>query len=100
MSSSATAAKVLDTTRRVFAQELVAKIAGALGAELTSWEPSVAVEWVYCNLLLNGYSIRIGASTGGVVSCNGDPFTKTGRVLADDHATILKLIQECIQRGY
>lgn len=78
---------------RCNAQSLVAKVCDELGAELTGWCPSAAEQWEYARLDVDGITLQIGASTGGVVSVNGDPFTPSDRVLNLTEEEVLKSIQ-------
>ena len=57
------------------AQEIVKGIATQIGGQLSQWRNSIAPEWEYAKLTIGDAGFTIGASTGGVVSVNGDPFT-------------------------
>lgn len=47
------------------------------GGSRSQWVPKNEGTWEYCNVALSGvqHPLRVGVSTGGVVSINGDPFT-------------------------
>lgn len=57
------------------AQAVVAHVAAKHHASLSDWVPSQAVEWAYATLQIGSVSMQIGASTGGVISIDGDPYT-------------------------
>lgn len=63
-------------TTQAEAQALAARVAGEMGATLGEWMQSQAKEWVN-NVMTadDGRAVRVSASTGGVVSIEGDPFT-------------------------
>lgn len=44
------------------------------GGALSGWTPS-GEHWEYTNLQIGSTQMRVGVSTGGVVSVNGHPFT-------------------------
>lgn len=58
------------------AKALVARVAGELQGSVGLWVPSEAKQWVKSMVTLeDGRSVRVAASTGGVVQVNGYPFT-------------------------
>ncbi|ACT52081.1 KfrB domain-containing protein [Methylovorus glucosotrophus] len=62
------------------AQNIVKEIASKFGISLTAWVPNDAFAgpWEFADAEFEGKSIRLGASGGGVVQVNRDPFTPTG----------------------
>jgi hypothetical protein len=78
---------------RARAQEIVKNIADQFGGKLTPWHNSVAPEWEYAKLTIGEIGFTVGASTGGVVSVNGDPFTMGDRKLNVTPETMLASIQ-------
>lgn len=62
---------------RFFVEEVVDELGGSLSA----WEPcnpETVGYWEYANAGFNGVVVRVGVSSGGVVSVNGHPFTPDG----------------------
>lgn len=49
-------------------------VAKKLGGRISDWVQS-GENWKYADLTIGASTMRIGTSTGGVVSVNGDPFT-------------------------
>lgn len=67
---------IKDSQDQPEAKALTARVAAELGGLLGDWRQAQANEWQTNNLTLpDGRSVRVAASTGGVVSVNGDPFT-------------------------
>lgn len=69
-----------------------------LGAELTSpdWLSRSSHEWEYNMLMIGKVVIPVGISTGGVISFEGDPFTKKERLLNITPAAVIQSISEQI----
>lgn len=68
------------------AKLMVHHLAEKHGIVLSDWKPSAAIEWEYCDGHIGGSSdvtLRIGASTGGTVQLNGDPYTPDRRFAND-----------------
>lgn len=83
------------------AMEIVERIAGELGAELTAWESSdssVAGDWRYATLGVAKIEIRISVSQGGIVQIDGDPFTKDTRALHDNYDAVLTSIASLVPK--
>lgn len=78
----------------------VLAVANELSGTLSAWEKIGSFGWEYCHLLVDSYSLRIGISTGGVVSVNGDPFTpfSDGRRINSSLETILVSCRSPLQR--
>lgn len=60
---------------------LAEKVVNDLGGSLSAWEPcspETAGYWEYANAGFDGVEVRVGVSSGGVVSVNGRPFTPNG----------------------
>ena len=75
------------------AKQIVERVAGKLNADLTQWEQKSAIEWVYTTCSIDQRSVRVGASTGGVISINGSPHTvDTRRVIRNNHLFELTLL--------
>lgn len=63
-------------TTQAEAQALAERVAGEMGAALDDWVQTQAKEWARTVMTTeDGKIIRLGASTGGVVSVEGDPLT-------------------------
>ncbi len=75
------------------AQEIVKGIATQIGGQLSQWRNSIAPEWEYAKLTIGDAGFTIGASTGGAVSVNGDPFTIGERKLSITPETMLESIR-------
>ncbi|MFZ7321311.1 hypothetical protein [Comamonas jiangduensis] len=60
---------------RTQAQNIVGTLARSVGAVVGEWCAGAAKEWLYTDMHIQGRKISVGASTGGVVSFDGDPFT-------------------------
>lgn len=70
---------------------LAQRVAGLFGASLADWVQGQAREWVHTTLTTpEGKTIRLGASTGGVVSVDGFPFTP-------DDARILNVTDKALE---
>lgn len=52
---------------------ILSDAAGTLGGRLSGFTQSGS-NWQYADLTIDGETLRVGVSTGGVVSVNGDPF--------------------------
>lgn len=85
---------------RARAQEIVKGIADQVGGQLSQWRNSIAPEWEYARLTIGDMGFTIGASTGGVVSVNGDPFTMGERKVAITPESILESIQARAKRAF
>lgn len=60
---------------------LAEKVVNDLGGSLSVWEPcspEIVGYWEYANAGFDGVEVRVGVSSGGVVSLNGRPFTPDG----------------------
>lgn len=90
----------LKPTAQAKAQALAERVAGDMGATLESWVQSQAKEWVSSVMTTtDGRSIRLSASTGGVVSVNGDPFTPDAeRTLNETHEAVAFSMQTAVDR--
>jgi hypothetical protein len=82
------------------AQALAQRVAGAMGATLGDWVQAQAKEWVRSTMTTpDGRAIRVSASTGGVVSINGDPFTPDAdRILNVSDAAVAVSMRVAIER--
>ena len=80
---------------RANAREAVAQVASALHAKLSAWRYSAAPEWEYATLTVGESVLTVGASTGGVISVNGQPFT--GGVLIQTPEHTLKAVRQHLQ---
>lgn len=68
------------------------------GAHRSSWEQSVSFEWQYATLTIRGHNLRVGVSTGGVVSFDGDPFVPSSRLLCTTLETASQSLNERLMR--
>ncbi len=68
------------------AKTLIKDAAEKLNLDLSEFKQSAAKEWQYCTV--NGMELSIGASTGGIVSFNGDPFNRVNMHLNDNYIDI------------
>ena len=57
---------------------------------------STAAQWDYAVLNVSGHELSVGASSGGVVSLNGDPFTPGERKLNTTLANVEKSLGEAV----
>lgn len=60
---------------------LTENVVEQLGGSLSAWEPcspETLGYWEYANASFNGAVVRVGVSSGGVVSLDGHPFTPDG----------------------
>ena len=86
------------SARRAEAIAQVVAIAESMGATtIGPWEQSAAVEWQYSNMVIGGVTVRIGASTGGVVQVEGDPFDPL-RNLNDNEASMRSSIAAAVAK--
>lgn len=69
-----------NSTNILKAQSLVKDIAEKFGISVSAWIPNEAFagQWEFADAEFEGEVIRLGASGGGVVQVNRDPFTPTG----------------------
>ncbi|MCW5236566.1 YdgA family protein [Verminephrobacter eiseniae] len=88
-------------TTQAEAQGLAQRVAGEMNATLGDWVQSQAKEWVRSTMTTpDGKAIRVSASTGGVVSINGDPFTPDGdRILNVTHEAVSVSMQVVVDRA-
>lgn len=84
-----------ENERQAQAKTMVDNLASA--GSLTAWEQSTAREWQYANLTVHGHTLRVGASTGGVVSFNGDPFVPSSRALCITLSEITQSLNERLE---
>lgn len=82
------------------AQALALRVAGTMGATLGDWVQAQAKEWVRSTMTTpDGKAVRVSASTGGVVSINGDPFTPdANRILNVSDAAVAVSMRVAIDR--
>jgi len=66
----------LDAKTMAEGKLLIDSIKSDMGFALSEWEVS-GENWQYANITSEDSVVRIGVSSGGVVSVNGDPFTPT-----------------------
>ena len=62
---------------------LAKEIAKSFDGTFSSWVPSsqeIIGNWQYANLTIGNVFIRVGVSSGGVVSLDGHPFSPDGKV--------------------
>lgn len=62
------------------AKVMVTAMAEATKGELSDWEQSQAKQWQYADLKIGDEVLRVGASTGGVVSVDGRSHTPEGHL--------------------
>lgn len=88
-------------TTQAEARALAERVAGEMGATLDDWVQSQAKEWVRTVMTTeDGKAIRLGASTGGVVSIEGDPFTPgADRALNVTHEAVSLSMQAAVARA-
>lgn len=77
---------------RANARDAVAQAATELHARLSAWRYSAAPEWEYATLTVGEVHLTVGASTGGVISINGQP--STGGELIQTTELALKAVQQ------
>ena len=89
-----------EATTQAEAQALAQRAAGEMNATLDDWVQSPAKEWVRSTMTTpDGKTIRVSASTGGVVSINGDPFTPDGdRILNVTHEAVATSMRIAVDR--
>ena len=75
----------------------VEELATSLGS-LDPWVQSQAAEWKYATLTIQSHQFRIGVSTGGVVSINGDPFVPSSRAIVIGKDGISQSITERLEQ--
>lgn len=88
-------------TTQAEAKALAQQVASEMDATLSDWVQSQAKEWVRSTMTSpDGKAIRVSASTGGVVSINGDPFTPDGdRILNITHDAVAVSMQVALDRA-
>lgn len=88
-------------TTQAEAQALAERVVGELGATMDNWVQSQAKEWVRTVMTTeDGRAIRLSASTRGVVSIEGDPFTPgADRVLNVTHEAVSQSMQAAVNRA-
>jgi hypothetical protein len=74
--------------QRVAMEDHAEKAARELGGTLSAWEQSAAKEWQYATFTQGVKTLRIGASTGGVVSVDGHPFDPDNQLILSLKQTI------------
>ena len=84
--------RTMDDAKRIVTQL-------AIGAHLTEWEGSASPFWQYATLTVGEHSFRVGVSSGGVISFNGDPFTPTKRVICVTYKAARTSLAERIARN-
>ena len=84
--------RTMDDAKRIVTQL-------AIGAHLTEWEGSASPFWQYAILTVGEHSFRVGVSSGGVISFNGDPFTPTKRVMCVTYKAARSSLAERIARN-
>ncbi|KJA08780.1 hypothetical protein RP29_20075 [Acidovorax temperans] len=84
--------RTIDDAKRIVTQL-------AIGAHLTEWEGSASPFWQYATLTVGEHSFRVGVSSGGVISFNGDPFTPTKRVMCVTYKAARSSLAERIARN-
>ena len=84
--------RTMDDAKRIVTQL-------AIGAHLTEWEGSASPFWQYATLTVGEHSFRVGVSSGGVISFNGDPFTPTKRVMCVTYKAARSSLAERIARN-
>ena len=89
-----------EATTQAEAQALAQRAAGEMNATLDDWVQSPVKEWVRSTMTTpDGKTIRVSASTGGVVSINGDPFTPDGdRILNVTHEAVATSMRIAVDR--
>lgn len=75
----------------------VEELASSLGS-IDQWVQSQATEWKYATLTIKGHQFRVGVSTGGVVSINGDPFVPSSRAIVIGKDGISQSITERLEQ--
>lgn len=77
-------------------KQLLAKAMETVGARLEThnWLKRFSENWEFNQLIVGKVVIPVGISTGGVVSFEGDPFTKKDRQLNITPATVIQSISE------
>lgn len=90
-----------EATTQAEAKALAQRVAGEMNATLGDWVQSPAKEWVRSTLSTHdGKTVRVSASTGGVVSINGEPFTPDGdRMLNVTHEAVATSMRVAINRA-
>ena len=83
---------------RAAAMQMAADAARSAGITLSDWRPAAANGWSYATATIGDRSVSIGASTGGIVSINGDPFTPVGRKPNDNPAAVAESMQALVTR--
>ena len=88
-------------TTQAEAQALAQRAAGEMNATLGDWVQSPAKEWARSTLSTHdGKTVRVSASTGGVVSINGEPFTPDGdRMLNVTHEAVALSMRAAVDRA-
>lgn len=79
------------------AKGIVSSVSAELGGTLAEWAPAgpeIAGRWERSSLVINGETLRIGVSGGGVIQINGDPFTKSDRAMITDAQTFRRAVLE------
>lgn len=66
---------------RDHAKRIVNSLVETTQLKMTTWEKSLGRHWESTTISNGNVVIRISASTGGVISIDGDPFTKDGRLI-------------------
>lgn len=63
-------------------------------ARITPWAASNAPQWEYVDFTVGDHTLRVGVSTGGVISFNGDPFTLSKRQMCVTYETARQSLAE------
>lgn len=67
-----------DMVAQLNAKDMAATVAKEMNGTLSDWEPSQSKNWQYANLTIGEETLRIGASTGSVVSVDGRSHSPDG----------------------
>lgn len=88
--------KLHENERQESAKEIVKELASAWA--MTDWKQSGAREWQYTTITVKDQTLRVGASTGGVVSIDGYPFVPSTRQLCLEPHEVKQALQEHLSR--
>jgi len=88
-----------DFIKQAKAKEILEAVVAEMGGSVSPWERSRAIGlWDYANVTIGEVSIRVGASSGLIVSVNGHPFDPDMKH-NDNFESVRKSIQKVFDTG-
>ncbi len=87
-----------DMAAQLNAKQMAATVAKEMNGTLGEWEPSQAKNWQYANMTIGDETLRIGASTGSVVSVDGRSHSPDGSLNTDIEAVRASMVHAGMEK--